>query len=555
MTARSLLIGLDGADLDLIRSLGATRLPVLHRLMVRGMFAASRSVQPPATLPNWTTLLTGVDPGTHGVLDFTTRVGYRVRFTAGTVREVPTFMTTLDREGLQCACIGFPATWPPEQLNHGVFISGWDAPVAFESDASFVWPTSLHQEIVERFGPQRFDDVDELNADAPGWHERLPAALCERIERKVELARFLLESREWDVFAFYFGESDTASHHLWALHDPRSPRHPGNGLPSDGLARVLQSLDSAVGTLLAHAGGDSVEVTIVSDHGFGGASDKVIYLNRVLAASGFLRFRSARTRQRGIHALKHIALRSFPPRLREQVFRVAGATLPGWLESQARFGAIDMSQTRAFSEELNYFPAISWNLRGREPNGVLDPRDVESARAELTDSLLSLRDPWSRKPVVAAVHAREELFAGPHVERAPDLLLELNLDDGYSYNLMPSPLDSGAHSLPFRRLAADEWLGRKGRSLAGSHRPNGVAIVAGPQVAATGQVQAHIADVTTTLLSRVRALQTGNTKQLHEMIRAPEHHVPASPLTKATPLDAFGESRVETRLRALGYIE
>lgn len=555
MTARSLLLGLDGADLNVIRDMGAARLPVLHRLMERGIYAASRSVQPPATLPNWTTLLTGVDPGTHGVFDFTTRVGYRVRFTAGTVREVPTFMTTLDREGLQCACIGFPATWPPERLNHGVFISGWDAPVAFESDASFVWPTSLHQEIVERFGPQRFDDVDELNADAPGWHERLPTALCERIERKLELARFLLDSRDWDVFAFYFGESDTASHHLWALHDPRSPRHPGSGLPSDGLARVLQNLDTAVGTLLADAGGDSVEVTIVSDHGFGGASDKVLYLNRVLAASGFLRFRSARRRQQGVHALKQIALRSFPPKLREQVFRVAGATLPGWLESQARFGAIDMSRTRAFSEELNYFPAISWNLRGREPDGVLEPRDVARTQAELTHALLSLRDPWSGNAVVAAVHSREDLFRGPHVERAPDLLLELNLDDGYSYNLMPSPLDSGAHSLPFRRLAADEWLGRKGRSLAGSHRPNGVAILAGPQVAATGQVPAHIADVTATLLSRIRALQKGNAQQLHKMVQASEHSMGAPTITKAAPLDASGESRVETRLRALGYIE
>lgn len=555
MTARSLLIGLDGADLHVIRGLGPARLPVLHRLMERGMYAASRSVQPPATLPNWTTLLTGVDPGTHGVFDFTTRHGYRVRFTAGTVREVPTFMTTLDREGLQCACVGFPATWPPERLEHGVFISGWDAPVAFESDASFVWPTSLHHEILERFGPQRFDDVDELNADAPGWHERLPTALCERIERKVDLARFLLDSRVWDVFAFYFGESDTASHHLWALHDPRSPRHPASLLPSDGLTRVLETLDTAVGSLLERAGGDSVEVTIVSDHGFGGASDKVLYLNRVLAACGFLRFRSARTRQRGVHTLKQIALRSFPPKLREQVFRVAGAALPGWLESQARFGAIDMSQTRAFSEELNYFPAISWNLRGREPDGVLEPRDIARARTELTDALLALRDPWSGETVVAAVHPREELFEGPYIERAPDLLLELNLDDGYSYNLMPSPLDSGAHSLPFRRLTADEWLGRKGRSLAGSHRPNGVAIVAGPQIAATGQVQAHIADVTTTLLSRVRALQNGNAQQLRGMVHRAEHDMGARPVTKAARFDASGESLVERRLRALGYIE
>ena len=86
MTARHLVIGLDGADLDVVRALGRARLPALFAAMERGAFAHLESVQPPATLPNWTTFLTGTDPGVHGVFDFTTRRGYSVRFTAGTVR-------------------------------------------------------------------------------------------------------------------------------------------------------------------------------------------------------------------------------------------------------------------------------------------------------------------------------------------------------------------------------------------------------------------------------------------------------------------------------------
>lgn len=555
MTARSLLIGLDGADLDLIRQLGRDRLPALHGLMDRGMFAACRSVLPPATLPNWTTLLTGADPGEHGVFDFTTRVGYRVRFTAGSVREVPTIMTRLDRDGLHCACIGFPATWPPEQLERGIFISGWDAPVAFESDASFVWPTALHREITERFGPQRFDDVDELNAHLPGWHERLPDALCQRIDRKVDLAQWLLNRDSWDVFAFYFGESDTAAHHLWALHDPRSPRHPAQGFAGDGLARVYGRLDSAVAALIATAGGEAVEVTIVSDHGFGGASDKVMYLNRVLADAGFLRFRPRKAAQRGTQWLKRFALTQLPPKLREQIFRAGSAALPSWLESRARFGAIDMAHTRAFSDELNYFPSIHWNLRGREPQGTLDPADVPQVQRELTDALLSVRDPWSGQPVVAAVQPREEVFHGAFIERAPDLLLQLHLDDGYSYNLMPTePTNTSA----FRRLHQHEHLGRKGRSLAGSHRDHGVFIAAGSQVAPVGEVDVHIADVTATLLERIRPTR----RDPHQALRAPvraisdatsPHRNANPPLTVDRP--PADESRVAARLRALGYIE
>jgi len=214
MSARSLVIGFDGADLEIVLALGRARLPELFALMERGVFAHQASVLPPATLPNWTTFLTAQDPGQHGVFDFTVRDGYSVAFRAGTVRESPTWIARLDRLGLRCACVGFPATWPPEHLRHGVFISGWDAPVSFEADASFVWPRSLFQTLQRRFSGMRFDEVDQFHADAPGFHEQLGSSLVAKIASRTELASFLLAMRRWDVFAFYFGESDTASHYL-----------------------------------------------------------------------------------------------------------------------------------------------------------------------------------------------------------------------------------------------------------------------------------------------------------------------------------------------------
>ena len=57
MSARHLILGLDGADLDIIHALGPGRLPVLHALMATGAHSHQSSVLPPATLPNWTTFL------------------------------------------------------------------------------------------------------------------------------------------------------------------------------------------------------------------------------------------------------------------------------------------------------------------------------------------------------------------------------------------------------------------------------------------------------------------------------------------------------------------
>ncbi len=332
MSARSLVIGLDGADVDVITALGKERLPSIHALMERGAWARLESVKPPATLPNWTTFLTGVDPGRHGVFDFTTRHGYRVAFTAGTVREAPTIAARLDKLGLACACVGFPATWPPERLEHGVFISGWDSPVAFEADRSFVWPPSMHDAITKRFGPMRFDDVDEFDADSPGWHARLPDALVTRVREKTELASWLLDQREWDLFAFYFGESDTASHHLWSLFDERSPRHPPrvSQKEKDGLPRVYEALDAAVGTLVDLAGQD-VEITLISDHGSGGSSDEVLYLNRALAEAGLPAFHEGGLVAPLVGRAKDLALTALPGSIRQRVFSLAGRALPGFV--------------------------------------------------------------------------------------------------------------------------------------------------------------------------------------------------------------------------------
>lgn len=553
MSARSLVIGLDGADLALVLSLGRTRLPHLFALMDRGTYAHQESVTPPATLPNWTTFLTGVDPGRHGVFDFTTRHGYRVRFSAGTVREAPTIMTRLDRLGLACCCVGFPATWPPERLAHGVFISGWDAPVAFEADRSFVWPSSLHDTLVRRFGPLRFDEVDQFHADREGWHAALGARLADKVTRRLALAQFLLAMRRWDVFAFYFGESDTASHYLWSLCDEGSPRRPAHVGEAEqaGLVRVYEALDHAVGALVAAAGEDA-EITIVSDHGSGGSSDKIVHLNRALAEADLLRFREESQAAGAAGLLKRFGLSALPPRLRDRLFRFHGALLPSMLESHARFGNVAMKHTLAFSDELNYFPAVHLNQRGREPRGAFDARDRARVRTRVVDALERLRDPFSGRPIVARVHEREALFEGPFVERAPDLLLELRLDRGYSYNLMPS---RGAGAV-VTRLAPTEYLGKKGRSLPGSHRPRGLFIAAGPRVSATGQRALGIADATAALLARLDcAPPEGARGRVPEGMLRSVGALTALPVVHGPAARRGDPGALERRLRALGYID
>ncbi|MGB0680050.1 MAG: alkaline phosphatase family protein, partial [Polyangiales bacterium] len=317
-----------------------------------------------------------------------------------------------------------------------------------------------------------------------------------------------------------------------------------------------QALDAALGQLWQAAGGDVVELTVSSDHGSGGSSDKVLYLNRVLADAGLLRLRPRAARLST--AMKALALSGLSPALKEQLFRWQGGVLPGRLESSARFGAIDMAHSVAFSDELNYFPAVHLNLRGREPEGIVSASEACNVKARVQEALLSLRDPWSGQPVVAAVWQREALFEGPAVERAPDLLLELQLDAGYSYNLMPSST-APAHTGPWRRLTPAEYCGRKGRSLAGSHRDHGLWIAAGPRVRPGAQVDARMADVPATLLQRMQIAPPADSPgrvlwgALHDDDACPQP-LPPSTATAAQPR-APRTGRVLQRLQALGYVD
>ena len=587
MRAKHLVLGLDGADVDIMQRIGRVSLPNLFRLMDEGAWSRIESVVPCATLPNWTTFLTGMDPGRHGVFDFTTRTGQRVAFTGGTIRAEPTIARRLDAMGKRCAVIGFPGTFPPEALHHGAFVSGWDSPVDFEADRTYVHPPELFDALVKRFGAYRFDEVDEFIADSEGWHARLGEVLEARIQKRTELALWMLkEGPAWDLFAFYFGESDTASHHLLSLWDETAPRHPKdvNHLEKDGLPRVYRALDKAVGELLQAAQGSrpsnrGCELTIISDHGSGPASDKIFFVNQALASLGFLSFqreltgfpfgKKQATRTSPLAALRKLGMKAIPPRAKHALFHAFGRALPGWLESQTRFADIDFARTRVFSDELNYFPALHYNLVGREPEGTLDEADIPRVFAALESSLLGLRDPWTNKPIVRALWPREALYEGPLLSRAPDIVIELELDfetcpTGATYNLMPSsespPRFVGsplAESALFRRLERDELRGRKGRSLAGSHRQHGLYIAHGPRIAQAGELALRMADATATLLAR---MDIAPAPEMAGRV-ADELFVSAAPARielaqVSAPTHAINDlARTEARLRALGYMD
>lgn len=549
-----LVIGLDGLEPSLVDAF-SERLPTLTRLRREGRWGPLESTLPYATFPAWSSFLTGVNPGEHGIFDFARMLpdSYCLEFVGGAIRRRPSVARLASDAGMRVASLGFPGTFPPEPLN-GVVIGGFDSPVAVTADASFIHPPELAAELEREFGGWRFADFSETRTWVPGWHARAARRLLEGVERRSAICRHLMNRESFDLFMVHFGASDTAAHHFWAFHDRDSPRRPEDTGGLDGvLLDVYVALDRAVADLMETSGAETV--LLASDHGFGGSSDKVVYLNRFLAEHGYLRWERGAGRASAFGLATKAGLALVPGRAQQYMWRMLGAGA-GRAEAGRRFRGIEWSETAAYSEELSYHPSVRVNLQGERPGGVVPSSRRESLLDELVELLeTELRDPWTGRTIVRKAHRRERLYSGPAVADAPDLVLDMDFDAGYAYNC----LSSGGPGPVWRRLERSERLGRKGAGMNGTHRRDGFWLVRGPGVG-TRRKRARMVDMAPTMLtalgmaspswlegcSHVRAVDGGA-----HLWKAAEVDGDASQWRGYAPAQ---QAVIEERLRKLGYI-
>jgi predicted AlkP superfamily phosphohydrolase/phosphomutase len=551
-----LIIGLDGATWDLLDPwIERGWLPNLGRIRRRGTWGPLRSTMPPATLPSWTTFMTGMNPGRHGIFDFTRReLGtYSVQFVNASFRKSRTIWKHLSDAGRRVCVLGVPGTYPPEPLN-GCMISGFDTPVTTRADASFVAPPTLAP-MVMAMGGFPFADFQEFRV-GKAWYRKALAALLRGIEIKTRLAKALFERQCWDCFMLLFGESDTVAHHFWKFHDRHSPRFdPAGALEwGDAIQRVYRALDAAIGELIAAAPGATV--LVASDHGFGGAGSKAVYLNQWLRRSGWQKASRAASRWKLGSGVKRLALRTLPAGAQAWAFRLHGGSWAGRLESRARFAGIEWAGTRAFSEELNYFPSIWLNVKGRDPEGVVERVDYERVRDDVCAATSGLRDAEHGAPVVRRAWRREELYEGPWVHYAPDVVLEFNLDRGYSYTCLPSTLAPTPAAV--RVLDPAEMKGGKLAGMAGSHRADGVFLLGQNQVGQGLVNGTQIADMAPAILASCGIEGPRCDGRLPGWISADTRYRPAGARDDHHREDCYSDAESEeiaSRLSAMGYLQ
>lgn len=500
--SRVLVIGLDGATFDLILPwIRQGHLPHLERLMKEGAWGELQSVIHPFSAQAWTTFATGVNPGKHGIFDFVERRNgtYDIQFFNAHHRRAKALWNLLGERDRKVIVVNIPMTYPPEAVN-GLMISGMDTP---NVHCTFTHPKELYEEIKQRFGKY----VIMSNAGKimkRGRPDLAQQRIIEMMENHYEVARYLMRKYPWDFFLVNFSAGDNAMHHFWNYMDPRHVQYRPEEASryGDTVLEVHRRLDEMVG-MLARELPEDATVIILSDHGHGPTGDRQLRVNRWLRESGYLAFKEdAETGERRRGRLRAAAIRTL-----QRVFETLRVYLPMgiksrlvlWMpglrnkvESSFVFSHIDWGRTRAYSEEIR---ANIWiNLQGREPKGTVAPGDeYEKLRDEILSKLKALVDPESGEPIVDEVYRREDLFHGPCLDQAPDLLFTLRDQS--------TVLQLSRPAVKERYLERIDFSVNGCHIQGGSHRLNGILFVKGPSIREGTEVMgARIEDLAPTIL-------------------------------------------------------
>jgi predicted AlkP superfamily phosphohydrolase/phosphomutase len=150
---------------------------------------------------------------------------------------------------------------------------------------------------------------------------------------------------------------------------------------------------------------------------------------------------------------------------------------------------IDWSATQAYRFPM-YPPAegVVINVVGRQSQGVVQPGgEYEQICEQIMELARKLIDPVTGQPVVVRAYRREDLYDGPHVEKAPDIVLILSEDFRGGTNVHPPLITSVDPSLYSK--------------VNGEHRMHGILIARGPKIRQDTWVEnACLVDLAPTIL-------------------------------------------------------
>jgi predicted AlkP superfamily phosphohydrolase/phosphomutase len=206
-------------------------------------------------------------------------------------------------------------------------------------------------------------------------------------EREAMLFDSLEKVRRGLVVCVFDGP-DRIQHMFWRFIDEQHPalRPEQRESHRHVIPEMYERMDDLVGRALAKIGDDDA-VFVMSDHGFK-SFRRGVDLNAWLRDNGYLKLKDGRT-----------------------------------VASASYLADIDWAHTRAYCVGL---AGIYLNLKGRENVGTVEPGEARALIDEIRGKLSGMTDPADGQVAVHEAVAGRDVYRGPYVENAPDIVVGYN---------------------------------------------------------------------------------------------------------------------------------
>lgn len=486
---RTLIFGLELGDGRLIKAWAeAGMLPTFKKMIDQGCWGWLGTTADELHISAWPSIYTGAAPGDHGVY-FTFQPapglqGYQ-RFHQGLYGR-PTFWSLLDGSGRRCIVFDPPYSHPESGFG-GSYIHDWG------TWAHYLEPGSVPDDLLARLEKSCGTYPLGLEANDLGFSPLDPAdtgrRLVESIKIKSRGIEWLGKDRDWDVLFAVFGETHVAGHYCWteALRGDQADA-------ATPMFAVYAALDQVLGQALRAAEPDTTVVVISGDR-CGPNHAGWHLLPEVLARLGYSGSPDdsagspTASPARRIDPVKFVR-DLLPKDFRKSLARRLPTALRDKLAQRVDTADIDWSRTRAYCLPTDLEGYIRVNLRGREPQGIVEPGpDYESLLDDIAAALMELKHAETGHAIVKKVIRTDTAFPGDRRAYLPDLIVQWD-----SSGLIQS-VASGRVGV----VSGDSPDPRSG-----THRGPGFVLAWGPGIMPGATLDAaHILDFAPTLLARL----------------------------------------------------
>jgi predicted AlkP superfamily phosphohydrolase/phosphomutase len=548
-----LIVGLDGVPLSLIEGWAREgKLPTFRRLMEEGTTGDLKSTIPPTSGPSWSTFMSGKNPGKTGIYDFLYRREGTYTFPPvnASRRDGVALWKLLSNLGRRVGIVNVPMSYPVEEVN-GYMISGWMTPYSAQD---FSYPSELWRELRDEIG---YYTIYPTETFSESRRESFFQASDRLLDMRCETVSYLMEKYPSDMFMVVLFDTDRILHQLWHYLEPDHPWRDSDDRTdkSAPVVRYFQRVDEKLAEIVDRADEDTV-IVVLSDHGMGAAHNFIV-LNNWLLDVGLLQLKRDPFRLikrwlfdvgftlRNVHRVadamglaKHAEYKGLysMDHLMKRVF--------------LSFLDVDWTKSKAYSFG-RHLGSIYLNVKGREPEGVVEPgQEYEEVREEVIQLAREFVHPQTGEPLIGEILKKEDIYEGPYLDRAPDLILRPRDDKNIFFGLA----DFGSNS------TVDTVY-----RYSGMHRDYGMLIMSGKGVEKGARIEgAEIQDMAPTILYAMespipqdmdgKVLSEVFTEEFRGQVPLLRGEEGSSRDIQESDYTEEAEEEIKERLRGLGYL-